>query len=140
MNKQPQTRKVGKEFLKDLHLLAGFSFPLKCRHCGQVYDDAEQFLETTQATDNLNGIIEGYGMHAERIVEVLRRCECGELLIEEFEDRRARSQEGIEHRAEFGRLVKELRIRGMTRDGAHALLLRVAAGFDSEQLKSIDVH
>jgi hypothetical protein len=57
---------------------AGFSFPLTCRHCGRNYDVVEQFLEETHATDNLNGVMEGHGFHTGRIVEVLRRCTCGE--------------------------------------------------------------
>ena len=139
MDPQPQPEMLGEEFLKDLHVVAGFSFPLQCRHCGRSYDTVEQFLEETQATDNLNGVIEGYGFHLERIVEVLRRCVCGKLLLEEFEDRRDRSPEGIEHRLAFSRLERELRRSGMTRDEAHATLLRLTAGFDSEQLGSIEV-
>ena len=40
MDKQPKTGRLGKAFLKDLHELAGFGFPLKCLHCGRIYDTA----------------------------------------------------------------------------------------------------
>jgi hypothetical protein len=139
MDKQAKTRKLGKAFLKDLHVLAGFEFPMKCLHCGRIYDTVEQFLEETEATDNLNGIIEGHGVNMERIVEVLRKCECGKLLVEEFEDRRDGSPDGIEHRFAFSRLVRDLRISGMTREEAHASLLGLTYGFDSEQLRSVRV-
>ena len=139
MAREEEMGKLGKDFMKDLHVLAGFSFPLKCRHCGRSYANIEQFLEETQATDNLNGIMEGYGFHTGRIVEVLRRCVCGELLVEEFEDRRDQSPDGVEHRLAFSRLVIELRRTGMTRDEAHASLRRLTAGFNSEQLNSIEV-
>ncbi|MDP6525433.1 MAG: hypothetical protein QGI24_06455 [Kiritimatiellia bacterium] len=140
MNEQVAARRLGKDFVKDLHLLAGFAFPLTCPHCGKTYDDVEQFLERTQATDNLNGVMEACGFDTVRILEVLRRCECGKLLLEEFEDRRDRSDEGIEHRAVFGRLVKELRLSGMTRDEARSLLLSLVSGLDSEQLGMLQVH
>ncbi len=140
MNEQVEARKLGKEFLKDLHLLAGFAFPLTCPHCGRTYDDVEQFLDGTQATDNLNGVIEGYGFHTGRILEVLRQCECGGFLVEEFEDRRDPSEEGVEHRAAFSRLLKELRNSGMTTDDAHSLLLRLTEGLDNEELRRIKVR
>jgi hypothetical protein len=138
MDKQPKTGKLGKEFLKDLHELAGFGFPLKCLHCGRIYDTVEQFLEATQATDNLNGVIEGYGVHMRRIVEVLRKCECGKLLVEEFEDRRNLSPDGKHHRLAFSRLVRDLRSSGMTREEAHESLLALADA-DSEGLRHIKV-
>jgi hypothetical protein len=138
MDKQPKTGRLGKAFLKDLHELAGFGFPRKCLHCGRIYDTAEQFLEETQATDNMNGVIEGYGVDMERIVEVLRKCECGKLLVEEFEDRRNRSLDGNHHRLAFSRLVRDLRSSGMTREEAHESLLGLA-DVDSEGLRHIKV-
>ena len=86
------------EFFCDLHELSGFEFPLTCPSCNKVFDNIRDFIESTSTRDNLGGIIEGLDDNMMRIIEIIRYCECGNILLEEFSNRRACQTTGFKIR------------------------------------------
>ncbi|MHC4883918.1 MAG: P-loop NTPase family protein [Planctomycetota bacterium] len=117
----------------------GFKFPIQCEECGTLYQTASDFFTHSQATDNLDGICEGYDGEHHRIVEVLRRCHCGHLLFEEFDDRRDSSPAGREIRRAFSHLLIQMREHGYDREESRKLLLEVLADRGPAGLENLKV-
>jgi hypothetical protein len=134
---------IHEELYKDLQELTGFEFPLQCPSCHNVYHDISEYLMATSGTDNLGGFLESYDCHYHKILEIIRRCVCGAVLLEDFRDRRDIVEAALALRQIFSRRFIQLREQGMSKDDAHELLLRFLneAGRESfTNMESTDLH
>jgi len=128
------------EFFYKLKTASGFSFPLKCPKCGKDYKTAEEFVQNTLPVENLENVFESYDSNKRRILEVVRACHCGKVILEEFFSRRDSSLEGIERRAEFSHYLHELRGAGMKKEEAHSELLGLVNGQHSYLMDRLGIE
>lgn len=126
-------------FAEGLHELPGFTFPLTCGHCGKTYPDLAAFLKETGVVDHFADLVESSDSEQHRVLELLRSCPCGHLLLEEFDDRRDHSPAGNEVRSTFSRLLRQLRRQGISREEAHNCLLDFLHRRGREALENLKV-
>lgn len=127
-----------KDLFAGLKALAESAFPKRCRNCGRVFEDAEQFLyETKHIDQSRSGLKQSWDDNDATIVEVYRNCLCGSTLMDFFSDRRDLSEFGIKRRDKFGKLVEQLVTRGWSNDLARTELLKLLRGEHSELIEQI---
>lgn len=132
--------KIGnRDLWASLRELEASAFPKRCRSCGRMYQNAEEFGATTlPLTPTRVGLVPSQDDDGRAILELHRNCECGSTLMEFFAERRDTSPAGEARRLRFGILLDELTERGIARDVARAELLKVVRGGRSELLEQLE--
>lgn len=121
-----------------LQELSAGSFPKVCPNCGRVYDNLQQFLaETAPINRERSGLKAAADDDDKPLVELFRNCTCGSTLMDFCRSRRDESADGQRRREAFNRMLVLVTARGMTRETAHAELLKVVRGGRSELLDAL---
>jgi hypothetical protein len=114
------------------------SFPRKCATCGRVFENLEHYFRETLSLSKLGNTIQSSDDDGKPFVVVSRNCRCGSTLLEVFDDRRDRTEEGKRKRAEFGELLGLLVASGLEEEVARAELKKTMRGEGSDILKKFN--
>ena len=129
---------IDSELFSGLTELAATSFPKKCATCGKVYQNAEEFLEATEAVrQDTSGLKQSYDDDDSVIVELYRNCVCGSTMMDFFQNRRDDSDKGLVRRKKFAELMDKLVNAGIEKDVAREELLKVVRGHKSDLIDSV---
>lgn len=109
----------------DLSALLSNAFPKRCPNCGEIYMDVDEFIARTAELKHHSGLKESEDDDGSTLVELYRNCVCGSTLLDFFNDRRDRSQQGARRREAFGRLLQKIISRGIDEKTARRELLQV---------------
>lgn len=124
------------QFLVGLQALADSAFPKRCSNCGRVYESVREFVaDTVSIKQGITGAKAAVGDNEEVIVELYRNCVCGSTLMEFCANRRDQTERGLKRRQQFADLLQHLVAQGVPATEAHAELLKVLRGGDSELLR-----
>lgn len=129
-----------KVFYKGLHAVTGFAFPQECPKYELRFKSVEQFIERTSPVKDLQDCFESYDPQHRHIIEIIRRCPCGKVILEEFFTRREDTTEGIEHRAEFSHFLKELCAAGVSESAVRSELMKVSKGRPSSLIHRFGIE
>jgi len=129
-----------KYFYRKLHSAAGFAFPQDCPKCRKNFKNVEEFISKTKSVEGVDRIFESHDPQQRKIIEIVRQCSCGKVILEEFYTRRDDSLEGIERRAEFSHYLDELCDAGMVCSVARTELLSVMRGKPSPLMKRFGIE
>lgn len=123
------------ELYSGLQALSDMSFPKVCATCGKRYENVDAFVSQTEAIRKSTGLKEDLDDDNEVIVNLFRNCTCGSTLMDEFNNRRELSANGLKRREKFRQLMDRLVEGGMEMETARAELLKVMRGEGSKLLK-----
>lgn len=124
---------IDQEFYGGLRELADSAFPKHCRHCGQEYANATDFLTATLSLRaNASGLKQSLDDDGQMIVDLFRNCACGSTLLESFQNRRDCSEQGDKRRKIFQEMVNRLVEQNWSADKARAELLKLMHASASE--------
>lgn len=120
-----------------LQELSAGAFPKICPNCGRTYENLAQFLELTVPSGRMSGLKSALDDDDRPVVELFRNCVCGSTLMDFCRSRRDESADGQRRRATFSRMLDRLVRRGISRDTAHAELLKLTRGEHSELINRL---
>jgi hypothetical protein len=120
-----------------LQELSAGAFPKICPNCGRTYENLAQFLELTVPSGRMSGLKSALDDDDRPVVELFRNCVCGSTLMDFCRSRRDESADGLRRRATFSRMLDRLVRRGVSRDAAHAELLKLTRGEHSELINRL---
>ncbi|MBL4852287.1 MAG: CbiX/SirB N-terminal domain-containing protein [Gammaproteobacteria bacterium] len=123
-----------------LRSVADSDFPKTCRNCQRSYQTLSEFIRDTVSTTPETGLKQGFNDEEQAIVELLRNCQCGSILMSPVHSRRGNSDLASECREQFDQLVAQMAATGRTHESAREDLRQVITGGYGdilEQLKKI---
>ena len=126
---------IARSLYRGLKALSKLSFPKVCATCGRRYEDADAFITQTRALRRSTGLKEEIDDDNRVIVELFRNCACGSTLMDEFNDRRDLTPNGIKRREKFQELLDRLEKEGYARGLVRKELLNIMRGRGSKLLK-----
>lgn len=107
-----------------LQTLTDASFPKTCTNCGQVFQNLDEFISATQSLERYDsGLKQSSDVESDPVLELLRNCSCGAMMIELFNNRRDMSEAGEQRRKEFDKSLARLIKAGIDKEKARAKLL-----------------
>jgi hypothetical protein len=126
---------IDKEYFEGLRELAESAFPKRCANCGKEFQNASEYLTSTQPIRaDSSGLKQSQDDEGQTIVDLFRNCICGSTLLESFSNRRNLSEDGIKNRTRFQDMVRKLVSRGFPRETARDALLNLMHGQRNDML------
>jgi hypothetical protein len=123
------------ELYAGLQALVDSAFPKRCNVCGRVYETVDDFIrQTRMVRPDSTGLKQALDDDDEVVVELYRNCVCGSTLLDLFSDRRDTGSAGEQRRMYFSAMLEKLVETGYSMSVAHAELIKVMHGEDSEIL------
>jgi hypothetical protein len=123
-----------------LKALAASAFPKRCRNCGAVYEDVDDYVRRTEPISTArSGLKQSADDDGRTIVELFRNCTCGSTLMDFFGNRRDLSEAGARRRQRFTELHASLVGSGLDAAVAHAELLKLMRGEGSDILAHVQL-
>ena len=127
-----------RDLFAGLRQLAESAFPKRCRSCGRIYQNAAEFVASTQpVAPDRSGLKQSLDDNDCVIVELFRNCICGSTLMDCFDNRRDPTSAGALRRQHFQRLLEQLAAKGIEPKIARRELLKVMQGQASELLRQL---
>ena len=109
--------------IKNLHALEDASFPKACDNCGARFENETDYIRNTfpyQQEPRLKAIQDKKGR---TYLKLIRKCQCGQPILDHFGDRRDNSNQGEIRRKAFDKVVHSLIKQGLSMDRARLELL-----------------
>jgi hypothetical protein len=123
------------ELYAGLQALVDSAFPKRCNVCGRVYETVDDFIrQTRMVRPDFTGLKQALDDDDAVVVELYRNCVCGSTLLDLFSDRRDTGSAGEQRRMYFSAMLEKLVETGYSMSVAHAELIKVMHGEDSEIL------
>ena len=129
----------GDSLYQGLNALAATAFPKRCRTCGRIYHNVDEFIaETRLLNPQQSGLKSSQEEDGTHIVELFRNCPCGSTLMDVFNNRRDVSENGIKRRNNFDKLMTTVETQyGVDQETARNELLKIMRGEISDIIKNI---
>jgi len=130
---------VTDDIYQGLQSLAETAFPKRCRNCGRLYNDVDAFIkETKLLRKNESGLKSTTDEDGSMSVELFRNCPCGSTLMDVFNNRRDISENGINRRNNFDKLMTMIQKQyDVDEKTARQELLTIMNGETSAIIKNI---
>jgi len=108
---------------KNLQALEDASFPKACDKCGARFENEKDYIDNTSPHQQSPGLSEIKDKKGRTFLKLIRKCHCGQPILDHFGDRRDKSQKGEVRRGAFDKVVNSLVDKGLNATKARLELI-----------------
>lgn len=123
----------------NLQALEDASFPKACGQCGRRFENEKDYIQNTLPYQKSPGISESKDHKGRVFLKLIRKCHCGQPILDHFGDRRDNSEQGELRRKAFNKVVKTLVEKGLTAKDARKELINHMNNKKSDVLEKMGV-
>ena len=109
--------------IKNLRALEYASYPKACDKCGARFENEIDYIQNTTPYQKDPGLKEIQDKKGRAYLKLIRRCQCGQPILDHFCDRRDKSSQAKIRRRAFDKVVDSLVKKGLSSDKARLELL-----------------
>lgn len=108
---------------KSLQALEDASFPRACDKCGARFENEKDYILNTQAYQQNPGLTAIQDKKGRIFLKLIRKCSCGQPILDHFGDRRDKTPQGELRRGAFDKVIKTLVAKGLSEKQAKLELI-----------------
>lgn len=124
---------------RNLKALEDASFPKECTKCSRRFENETEYIKQTTPYEEVSGFTESKDKSGKTYLKLVRRCHCGEPILDYFGNRRDESKQGELRRQAFDKVVNSLIKKGLSREQAREELLNHLSNKKSALLESLGI-
>lgn len=124
---------------RNLKALEDASFPKECTQCQRRFENEDEYIKLTTPYEEASGFTESKDNSGKVYLKLVRRCQCGEPILDYFGNRRDESKQGELRRQAFEKVIKNLEERGLSRAQARTELINHLRNKKSALLESLGI-
>ena len=124
---------------KNLKALEDASFPKECANCQRRFENESDYIQLTTPYQEASGFTESKDKSGKVYLKLVRRCQCGEPILDYFGNRRDESKQGELKRQAFEKVINSLIAKGLSREQARTELLNHLNNKKSALLESLGI-
>lgn len=128
-----------KSLFNNLQALEDASFPKECNNCSLVYLNEKEYIQKTVPYEKKPELVEDLNEQGDVYLKLVRRCPCGQPILDHFGDRRDQSKQGEIRRRAFQKVVDSLQEKGLSAESARQELLNHMKNKGSKVLESLGI-
>ncbi len=124
---------------KNLQALEDASFPKECSQCEARFESEKHYIENTVPYQKQPALVEEQDKNGRIFLKLIRKCLCGQPILDHFGDRRDQSKQGELRRQAFDKVIITLVEKGLPIEKVRHELLNHMSNKKSDVLENLGV-
>jgi len=124
---------------QDLQALEDASFPKACSRCNIKFENEKDYIKNTTRYEKSPSLTEMQDANGGVYLKLIRKCRCGQPILDHFGDRRDKSKQGELRRQAFNKVINTLIDKGLSATTARIELLNHINNKKSKVLENLGV-